>query len=69
MLTRLLLTSLVSIGCLFYLYGFPTQVSNKSINGSLESFLNADSSQTNCKPCKRPPSGEDNKSPDVTEMT
>ena len=69
MLTRFLLTLLVFIGCLFYLYGFPTQVSNKSVNGSLESFQTAESSQTNCKPCKRPPSGENNKPPDVTDLT
>jgi hypothetical protein len=69
MFARLLLTLLVSIACLFYLYGFPKRVSNQSVNGSLESSLTAESSQTDCKPCKRPPLEEDNKSPDVTELT
>ncbi len=69
MFVRFLLTLLVSVACLFYLYGFPKRVSNKSVNGSLESFPIAESSQTDCKPCKRPPLEEDNKSPDVTELT
>ncbi len=69
MLTRFLLTLLISAACLFYLYGFPNRVSNKSVNGSLESYPSAESSQTDCKACKRPPLGEDNKSPDVTELT
>lgn len=69
MLTRFLLTLLVSVACLLYLYVFPEQVSNKSVSEFLESFSTAESSQTNCKPCKRPGSGEDNKSPDVTELT
>ncbi len=69
MLTRFLLTLLVSIACLFYLYGFPKRVSNKSVTGSLESSPIVESSQTNCKPCKRPPLEENNKSPDVTDLT
>jgi hypothetical protein len=69
MLTRFLLTLLVSAACLFYLYGFPNRVSNKSANDSLDLSLTAESLQTNCKPCKRPNSGEDNKSPNVTELT
>lgn len=69
MLTRFLLTLLVSIGCLFYLYGFPTQVSNKSVNILLESSPTPESSQEDCKPCQRPPSGENNKSPNVTDLT
>ncbi len=69
MLARILLTLLVSVACLFYLYGFPKQVSNKSVNRSLESSSTAETSQIDCKPCKQPPSGEDNKSPDVTELT
>ncbi len=69
MLARFLLTLLVSIACLFYLYGFPKRVSNKSVNVSLESFSTPESSQPDCKPCTRPPSGENNKSPDVTDLT
>ncbi len=69
MIARFLLTSLVFIACLFYLYGFPKRVSNKSVNGSLESFPTPESSQTDCKPCKRPPLEENNKSPDVTDLT
>lgn len=68
MLTRFLLTLLISAACLFYLYGFPNRVFNKSANGSLESSPTVESSQTDCKPCKRPPSEENNKSPDVTEL-
>jgi hypothetical protein len=69
MLTRFSLTLLVSAACLFYLYGFPNRVSNKSVNDSLDLSPTAESSQTNCKPCRRPNSEEVNKSPDVTEMT
>ncbi|HXH69169.1 MAG TPA: hypothetical protein VNI60_02360 [Pyrinomonadaceae bacterium] len=69
MLARFLLTLLVSIACLFYLYGFPKRVSNQSANVPLESSPTAESSQTDCKPCKPPPSGENNKSPDVTDLT
>jgi hypothetical protein len=69
MFARFLLTLLVSVACLFYLYGFPKLASNKTVNHSLESSSTTESSQTNCKPCKRPPSGENNKSPDVTELT
>lgn len=69
MLTRFLLTLLVSIGCLFYSYGLPKQVSDNSLTGSLESSPATESSQTDCKPCKRPPAGENNKPPDVTNLT
>ena len=69
MFTRFLLTLPVFVACLFYLYGFPNRVFNESINGSLESSSTAESKQTNCKPCKRPHTGENNKPPDVTELT
>lgn len=68
MLARFSLILLISTACLFYLYGFPKQVSDESVTDSLESYLIAESSQTNCKPCKRPGSGADNKSPEVTEL-
>ena len=70
MLTRFLLVLLFSIGCLLYLYGFPKPVSNKSVISSLEPSLTVDPPQADCsKPCIRPPSGENNKPPNVTDLT
>jgi hypothetical protein len=71
MLTRFLLMFLFFVTCLFYLYGFPRPVSNKSVIGSLEPPPpTAELPQTDCsKPCKRPPTGENNKAPDVTDLS
>ena len=70
MLTRFLLILLFSIACLFFLYGFPKPVSNKSVIGSLEPSPTVEPPQTDCsKPCKRPPLDENNKPPDVTDLT
>ena len=76
MLTRFLLVLLFSIACLFYLYGFPKPVSNKSVIGSLEASSTVEPTQTDCsKPCKRPPleennkPQENNKPPNVTDLT
>ncbi|MDQ3748185.1 MAG: hypothetical protein M3367_04085 [Acidobacteriota bacterium] len=70
MLTRLLLILLFSIACLFYLYGFSKPVSNKSVIGSLEPSPTVKPPQTDCSnPCKRPPLEENNKPPDVTDLT
>ena len=70
MLTRFLLILLFSIACLFYLYGFSKPVSNKSVIGSLEpSPTVTPPQQSDCSnPCKRPPSEENNKPPDVTDL-
>ena len=70
MLTRFLLILLLSVACLFYLYGFPKSVSKKSVIGSLEPSPTVELPQTDCnKPCKRPPLEENNKPPDVTDLT
>lgn len=69
MLTRFLLILLFSIACLFYLYGFPNPVSNKSIIGSSEPSPTVGLPQTDCSnPCKRPPLDENNKPPEVTDL-
>ena len=68
--TRFLLTLLVSVAFLFYLCGFSKQASNKTVSDLLESAPPEKSLQTDCnKPCKRPPLEENNKPPDVTELT
>ena len=70
MLTRFLLILLLSVACLFYLYGFPKPVSKKSVIGSLEPSPTVELPQSDCsKPCKRPPLEENNKPPDVTDLT